>query len=213
MKHLSGMTMGRCGMAGWKWLHVVFMLSFFHSFIFITSCSESEGDEEEFANWQVRNEAATAQWAANSAYRKIITYSKNAGVTGNAGDYIYVEVLETGTGTESPLFTDTCRVAYRGSLIPSSSYADGYVFDQSYKGEFNWQTISTKDGASWIDGFATALMNMHVGDRWRVRIPYELAYGSSSSTSYPSYSNMIFDVALIDFWHPGDSRPAFKARK
>ena len=32
-------------------------------------------------------------------------------------------------------------------------------------------------------------------------------------TGYPAYSNMIFDIALVDFWHPGETRPPFKSRE
>jgi FKBP-type peptidyl-prolyl cis-trans isomerase FklB len=63
----------------------------------------------------------------------------------------------------------------------------------------------------FVPGFTTALMNMHIGDRWRVYIPYQLGYGSLAKPTC-SYSNLIFDVALVDFWHPGEHRPVFKSR-
>lgn len=179
------------------------------------SCSEDGDEEEEFANWQQRNDDMTDQWAANAALRKIKTYTKDASKAGVNADYIYVEVLESGSGTESPLATDTARVAYRGRFIPTTSYPEGYVFDQSYVGDFSWKTVGTIDGVSWVDGFHTALMNMHVGDRWRVYMPYALCYGTSDYTdssgkTIPGYSNLVFDIALVDFWHPGETRPDFK---
>ena len=180
---------------------------------FLFSCSDETETESEFANWQARNDAVTDQWAANASYRKIKTFSKDPNVAGKNSDYIYVEVLESGSGTESPLYNDTVRVAFQGRLIPSTNYADGYMFTYSYLGDFNWRTIGTSDGASWRDGFSTALQNMHIGDRWLVRIPYTLMYGAESDTGFPSYSNMIFDIALVDFWHPGETRPPFKSRK
>jgi FKBP-type peptidyl-prolyl cis-trans isomerase FklB len=51
-----------------------------------------------------------------------------------------------------------------------------------------------------VTGFGTALMRMHRGDRWRVYIPYQLAYGSSARSSIPAYSTLIFDLQLEDFW-------------
>jgi len=178
----------------------------------LTSCSE-EDPEEEYADWQVRNDEVIASWASNSSLRKILSFTKNETLTNlKASDYIYVEVLESGIGTESPLYTDTTRVAYRARLIPSLSYPEGRIIDQSYYDEFDWSTIGTIDGANWLVGFSTALQNMHIGDRWRVYVPYDLAYGSSETSDRPAYSNLIFDVALVDFWHPGETRPAFKAR-
>ena len=143
---------------------------------------------------------------------KLVDYDLNKGC-GKNSDYIYVKVLEQGSGTESPLFTDTARVAFQGRLIPSETYPKGYMFTYTYLGDFNWSTIGTSDGVSWKDGFSTAVQNMHIGDRWLVYIPYDLMYGAGSDTGYPAYSNMIFDIALVDFWHPGEYRPAFKSRQ
>ena len=184
----------------------------------VSSCSDETETEGEFDNWQEKNEAILTQWAANSSYQKILTYTKNAATSGmRNSDFIYVEVLESGSGTETPLYSDTCRVAYRGHFIPTASYSEGYVFSQTYSGDFNWGTAGTTSGQSWVDGFSTALQHMHVGDRWRVRIPYTLAYGESANTSgsvtIPAYSNLVFEIALYDFWHPGETRPIFKSKK
>ena len=200
-----------------KWLgYVGVMLFIIHCTLFTVSCSEESVEEDEFANWQERNDAAVKEWAANNAYTKILTYTKTEGVTPSLqnSDYIYVEKLETGSGTESPIFTDTVRVAYRGRYIPMKSYPEGYVFDQSYTNDFSWQTAGVADFTcdALVDGFTTALMNMHVGDYWRVRIPYQLGYGTSSTNSITGYSDLVFDIALYDFWHPGEHRSSFKSR-
>ncbi len=203
------------GIKDWKrrWGVVVMGVSLFHLLTFsLMSCSEESDEEDEFDNWQARNEAVIDQWAANSSLRKIKCFTKDQTTTGTNSEYVYVEVLEEGSGTESPLFTDSVWVAYRAHLIPTTSYPEGYVVDQSYTDDFSWETADVTKGASWIEGFATALMNMHVGDRWRVYVPYPLAYGSASATGRPAYSNMVFEMALFDFWHPGETRPSFKAR-
>ena len=194
-------------------LSYIFFGILLSSSFFIVSCSEESETEGEWDNWQARNDAVIDQWAANSSYRKIKSYTKDPSTPGKNSDYIYVEVLESGSGTESPFFTDTVRVAFQGRLIPSTNYADGYMFTYTYLGDFDWRTIGTVDGVSWKDGFSTALQNMHIGDHWRIYIPYDLMYGAGSDSTYPSYSNMIFDVALIDFWHPGESRPKYRARQ
>jgi FKBP-type peptidyl-prolyl cis-trans isomerase FklB len=198
-------------MKNWKYIWMAVIL--FPLMGIVSSCTKDETEEGEFDNWQKKNEAVIDQWAANSSYQKILTFSKD-NTTPNItnADYIYVEVLETGSGTETPLFTDTCRVAYRGHYIPTKSYADGYVFDQTYLGDFDWTTAGTYSGQSWVEGFSTALQHMHVGDRWRIRVPYQLGYGASGSTSITGYTNLVFEVALYDFWHPGETRPAFKTR-
>jgi FKBP-type peptidyl-prolyl cis-trans isomerase FklB len=104
---------------------------------------------------------------------------------------------------------------YRGRLIPSKTYPEGEVFDETYSGDFDWKTANAQDFvcSALVDGFTTAVMHMNAGDRWRVHIPYTLGYGSSgSSSAIPAYSDLIFEVALLDFWSPGDKRPSFKTR-
>ena len=185
----------------------------------VSSCSEENEDEDEFVNWQVRNDEIQSQWANNSSLKKIKAYTMDPNTAGGISDYVYVESLDgTAISIEDdlfmPIFTDTCRVAYRGYLIPSKSYPNGYIFDQSYLGDFKWTTAApyTAVCSSFVVGFTTALMKMHVGERWRVYIPYQLAYGGNSSTSYPAYSNMIFDIALFEKWKARDIVPPFKTR-
>ncbi len=207
-----------------NWKYILLSVILFPLVGMVSSCSEDTEAEDEFDNWQEKNEKVLDQWAASSSYRKILTFSKDASTTSNFKntDYIYVEVLESGdANTVSPLYTDTCRVAYRGHYIPTASYPEGLVFDQNYLEDFSWATAGTSKflTGAVVDGFATALMHMHVGDRWRVRIPYMLGYGksdykasSSSSTTIPGYSNLVFEIALYDFWHPGEYRSIFKSR-
>ena len=184
-----------------------------HCSLFLVSCSENSDTEEEYAQWQEKNDAYIQKLAASSM-PKYLTYSKNTTISGaDATDYVYVEVLESGSG-EPALFTDTVRVAYRGRLIPSPSYTDGYVFDQTYLGDFDWTTAGTtkfSPGESGLrDGFSTALQNMRVGDRWRVHFSYKLGYGTADYSDIPGYSDLVFDIAVYDIWHPGEKRPAFK---
>ena len=182
----------------------------------LSSCEEDDDDgddETEFDNWKERNDLAIADWAADTSLKKVRNYTLNENAPAGNGDYVYVNVLEEGDGVGYPMITDTVRIAFRGRLLPTKTYPEGYVFDQSYLNEFSWKTAYPTQGAGWITGLQSVLLQMHVGDRWLIYIPYNLAYGSSSgSTTIPAYSNLIFDVALFDFWHPEDSRPPFKAR-
>ena len=199
-----------------NWKYILLSVILFPLVGMVSSCSEESAKAGEYDNWQQRNEEAVNQWAANSSLRKIKTFSKDPNTAGTNADYIYVQVSETGNGVDSPLYNDTARVAYRGRFIPTASYSDGYVFDQTYLNDFSWSTAGMTDFAltsSLRDGFSTALMNMHKGDRWRVYMPYQLGYGTTASGSIPAYSNLIFDIALQDFWHPGEVHPSFKARK
>ncbi len=179
-----------------------------------TSCSETENKTEEYPNWQNTNEAyfnslystTKAKIASGDTNWKIIKSwslpADNDKFTSNSTDYIIVEVLENGTGSGSLLSTNAVLVHYSGKLLPSTSYSSGFIFDQSYYGEFNEKTArpTALTVSSLVDGFSTALQNMHIGDRWRVYIPYQLGYGESSTVSaVPNYSTLVFDLTLVAY--------------
>ena len=174
----------------------------------VTACSESDDEEavEEFANWKARNDKffATLEDSLslnNATWKKIKSYTKDENTPGANTDYIYAKVIEAGSGDASPLYSDSVRVAYRGRLIPSATYPQGYVFDQTFAGDYSIKTTAVYDGiaSGFIDGFTTALQHMHRGDWWRVYIPYTLGYGTSTSGSIPAHSVLVFDLVLIEF--------------
>ena len=187
------------------------------------SCSESEDEEtSEFgSNWQQRNETFFASLEDSlsrnaNVWIKLKTFTKDEDVAGANTDYIYAHVLEASNDMYSPMYTDSVRVSYRGRLIPSASYAEGYVFDQTYIGTFNWKTTAVINSlcSGFINGFTTALLHMHRGDRWRIYIPYQLGYGKDGSgSSVPGYSTLVFDIALVDFCPTTESLPKWSARE
>ena len=132
--------------------------------------------------------------------------------------YVAVKVLTAGTGSGSPLYSDSARVSCVGRIIPSTSYADGYAFIRTYNGTFNPNTVApinigvhgtfgkaTKTFTPYNvpDGLTTALMNMHIGDRWLVYVPYRLGYGTRTANYVPAYSTLIFDILLSGYSRAG----------
>ncbi len=186
-----------------------------------TSCSEDDDTEEEFPDWEATNTAyfsnlyTTAQAliaGGDTSWKIIRSWSLPADddiFTADEEDNIVVEVLEEGNGEGCPLYSDYAWVHYKGSLLPSVSYPSGYVFDQSYYGDYNEATAmpSSLLVSSLVDGFATALQNMHIGDYWRVYIPYQLGYGTVDSGSIPAYSTLIFEIRLIAYARPDVDLP------
>ncbi|HEX5103043.1 MAG TPA: FKBP-type peptidyl-prolyl cis-trans isomerase [Pirellulaceae bacterium] len=100
------------------------------------------------------------------------------------------EVLKAGTGTVSPKKTDVVRVHYHGTLI------DGKVFDSS---------VERKEPAEFpvnrvIAGWTEALQLMKVGDKWKLTIPADLAYGERGTPGGPIPPNavLVFEVELLE---------------
>jgi FKBP-type peptidyl-prolyl cis-trans isomerase FklB len=96
------------------------------------------------------------------------------------------EILRAGTGAV-PTDTDQVKVHYHGTLI------NGTVFDSSVdRGE-----PATFGVTQVIPGWTEALKLMPVGSKWRLYVPYNLAYGSADRGTIKPYSNLIFDVELL----------------
>lgn len=174
------------------------------------SCSEDNGDNDEFENWKERNETYfnnlynKAKNSGDAKWKTFKSWSLQEAAATAVDDHIVVEVLTEGSGTDNPLFTDSVKVHYRGNLMPTASYPNGLQFDSSWLGEYNLSTmlpVKAKTGG-FINGFTTALMQMHTGDRWRIYIPAALAYaGEKNKGLIPPYSTLVFDVTLVSFWN------------
>ncbi|MDU5724926.1 MAG: FKBP-type peptidyl-prolyl cis-trans isomerase [Haemophilus parainfluenzae] len=98
------------------------------------------------------------------------------------------EGLTEGNGNK-PAATDKVRVHYTGTL------PDGTVFDSSVArgtpAEFPVNGV--------IRGWVEALQMMPVGSKWKLTIPYELAYGErGAGASIPPFSTLVFEVELLD---------------
>lgn len=175
------------------------------------SCSETGDEEDEYADWQNRNttyfDNLYDQAVANQTDNldTIRSYALTTGAKTAKDDYIVVKKIEEGTSTSgSPLFTDSVEIAYRGRLMPTSVHTDGYVFDQSFDGDFSWEVSHTAHMfiSGTVTGFATALQKMKIGDRWLVYIPQKLGYGETKKSTIPAYSTLVFEISLHAFYRP-----------
>lgn len=107
-------------------------------------------------------------------------------------DGLQYQVLTTGTGA-MPTANDVVTVNYKGSLI------DGTEFDSSYK---RGQPAQFQVGGV-IPGWTEALQKMKVGSKWKLFIPYNLAYGGAGHPPViPPNSTLVFEVELMDAKSP-----------
>lgn len=98
------------------------------------------------------------------------------------------EVLKEGTGI-SPEAKDQVEVHYTGTLL------DGTKFDSSV----DRGVPATFGVTQVIPGWVEALQLMREGDKWRLFIPSQLAYGPSGTPGGPIGPNqtLLFDVELL----------------
>jgi len=98
------------------------------------------------------------------------------------------EVLAEGDGINMPKLEDKVTTHYHGTLM------DGTVFDSS---------VDRGEPASFpvngvIKGWTEALQLMSVGSKWKLYVPYDLAYGErGAGPQIGPYSTLVFEVELI----------------
>lgn len=205
-----------------KYLYV--LLAAFVAVFALLSCSEDDNTPEEYPDWQATNEKyfddlfATAkmkQASGDPSWKVIRNWTLDENSAKHSYDHIVVHVLQSSGETVKPYSTDSVRVHYSGRLLPSLSYKLGYEFDKSYKGEFDVNTaIPTKFNVTdMVDGVTTALLNMNLGDRWEVYIPYQLGYKDEEKGSIPAYSMLKFDLYLVGIYRKGTAVPDWKAKE
>src|SRR5690606_36688534 len=104
---------------------------------------------------------------------------------------IVYEVLTRGEWRKASV-SDEIKVHYAGYLI------DGTKFDCSYdRGDHIVLNLNKV-----IKGWTIALPLMNVGAKYKIYIPYELAYGERGSGRIPPYSTLIFEIELLDIIKP-----------
>lgn len=142
-----------------------------------------------------KNKKAGEEWLAANA--------KKPGVKTMPSGLQY-KVLIEGKGPQ-PTPADTISAHYKGTLT------DGSEFDSSYT---RGQPL-TRHVTGLIAGWQEALTNMHVGDKWEIYVPGNLAYGERGSPpKIGPNATLIFEMELLSINAPQtNAAPAFPSLK
>ena len=117
----------------------------------------------------------------------VLMWSKTLNTTTIEG--MKIQILTQGTGPEVKT-EDRVTVNYVGTLI------DGTEFDSSYKR--NTPFTFTVGAGKAIKGWDLGVMGMKVGEKRKLTIPPELAYGPSGAGKIiPPNATLIFEIELI----------------
>lgn len=126
-----------------------------------------------------KNKAAGAAFLAANAKKQGVVTTKSG---------LQYQVIKRGTGP-SPKATDTVKVHYHGTLL------DGTVFDSSVQREEPAEFPVNRVIAGWTE----ALQLMKVGDKFKLFIPSELAYGErGAGGDIGPNATLVFDVDLLE---------------
>lgn len=103
---------------------------------------------------------------------------------------LYKVILTPGKGTQTAA-NKTVTVHYVGMFV------EGTEFDNSYKRNrpFTFKLGEELVIPGWEEGIAT----MKKGEKARLVVPSNLAYGPEGTKGIPPFSTLIFDIEMIDF--------------
>lgn len=145
---------------------------------------------EAFAFLQKRAEermAAMKEESAKAGKKFLEENGKREGVVTTESGLQY-EVLKKAEG-DQPKATDVVSVHYEGKLT------DGSVFDSSIERGSPIELPVSGVIPGWVEG----LQLMHVGEKYKLYIPSELAYGEQSPTpAIPANSVLVFELELLE---------------
>jgi FKBP-type peptidyl-prolyl cis-trans isomerase FklB len=156
----------------------------------LASCEETV-EIGAYDNWQERNEAFI------DSLQQVYDTNSDQSLNYITDEYdkeqkIFFKKLTSVPTGQTPLYTDSVRVFYRGTLI------NDVVFDKNFSGADPSVTDAPTDFNvnALISGWTWALQYMKVGERWMLYIPWKSGYGSAGTTGILGYSTLIFDVRL-----------------
>lgn len=145
-------------------------------------------EKSQLAINRIFGEASKKKYAVNIAEGKAFLENnkKVAGVSTTPSGLQY-QVMKAGDGPR-PKSTDTVLVHYKGTLL------SGKQFDSSYDRNEPISLPLTGVIAGWTEG----LQHMEKGSKYKLFIPYQLAYGErGAGQDIPPFSTLIFEIELL----------------
>lgn len=144
--------------------------------------------QEQLRDALVKKQAASGEKNIAEGKAFLDANAKNPGVITTESGLQYKIITSGPADGKQPKDTDTVTTHYKGTLI------DGREFDSSYKR--NQPASFPVKGV--IKGWTEALQLMHVGDKWQLFVPSDLAYGATKrSELIEANSTLIFEIELI----------------
>jgi FKBP-type peptidyl-prolyl cis-trans isomerase FklB len=137
-------------------------------------------------NYFQKQQAKASESVIEEGKKFLTENSKKDGVVTLESGLQY-EIIKSGEGAK-PTINDQVTTHYHGTLL------DGTVFDSSVeRGQ-----PATFPVSGVIKGWTEALQLMTVGSKWKLFVPYDLAYGErGAGPKIGPYTTLIFEVELI----------------
>lgn len=159
--------------------------------LFIQPDKAEQNVREFFAAAQAKkNEKLLVQYEPNkiAGQEYLAENGKKQGVkTTQSG--LQIETLKPGKGAQVKL-GDTVAIHYTGTLIDGTKFDSSHDRNEPYVivADYNFPVI-----AGWIEG----ALQMKDGGKYKITIPYELAYKDRLGSPIPPFSTLIFEMEIV----------------
>lgn len=176
---------------------LLFTASFATLALAFGACNHDDNDIKlsDYDEWRTENDA----WLQQIQNRKNpdgSPYYRTLVPLWNPVSFVLIHYFNDRTETQgnlSPLFTSTVDVRYIGYDIK------GEPFDSSTNVTANGTPgVARFNCNNVIQGWSIALEDMRVGDTAEVVVPYTVGYGASYTSAIKPFSNLTFNIRLVD---------------
>ena len=159
----------------------------------INSCDDGDEPNSD-SEWQKIN----AEWLANLENKRNpdgTPYYKRLVAPWDSRSYVLIHYFEPQhTENLRPLFTSTVDVRYKVYTCDNTGIDSSTTIIKPVPGALR----VSLDSKELIAGWPIAVTDMHVGDTCEVIVPYGMAYGVSGYMNVKPYSNLRFNLRLVD---------------
>jgi len=146
--------------------------------------------QEYYTKW--KQESATKIYGKNiQEGEKFLNENKTKAGVVTLPSGLQYQIIKDGKGAQ-PKATDMVSVHYKGTLMNGTAFDDSYSRNEPVKFQVG----------GVIQGWQEALQLMKVGSKWKLFVPYFLAYGERGFKTIEPYSLLIFEVELLGIEKP-----------
>ncbi len=121
--------------------------------------------------------------------QRLADYIEREGITATpTSSGVYIILVEKGKGS-CPVTGDKVELDFEAFLLDGTSVGSTYGQDEKLSfvlGEGNT-----------LPGWEEVVPLMHLGERVRAIMPFEMAYGEHQVGDIPAYSNLVYDIKLL----------------
>ncbi|WP_431158868.1 peptidylprolyl isomerase [Winogradskyella poriferorum] len=138
--------------------------------------------------WLKKNESLEGRRIDSPTGMAMIFTNESKGTTPKATDYVNIDCA--GYFEDGTLFWTTQKEVAENNGM--------YNEQQDKAGQYAPFSMPYNEKASLVAGFREAMLNMNIGDKARVFIPYYLGYGDAGRPPLiPGGTNLVFDIELV----------------